>query len=112
MAGMTNTSLRSMQCAKIASVPSKHRVDRARIDRIIHEASRNSAHYKNEARKAAEVSVRIKRVKRELAALPPSEREKLERDAVRLRDQLDAERDDLDRVWIAVDMDQVTVEYN
>ncbi|MES1916893.1 MAG: hypothetical protein MHM6MM_008668 [Cercozoa sp. M6MM] len=38
------------------------KVDRARIDRIIHEASRNSAHYKNEARKAAEVSVRIKRV--------------------------------------------------
>ncbi|KAG2435360.1 hypothetical protein HXX76_007433 [Chlamydomonas incerta] len=79
-------------------------VDKARVQQIVWEMSKDSAHFKNEQRKQASVQERIERMKSQAAAITPAELAA----AGRLLDARIASceaRRDLTRTWLHVDMD-------
>ncbi|KAG2446814.1 hypothetical protein HYH02_008374 [Chlamydomonas schloesseri] len=79
-------------------------VDKARVQQIVWEMSKDSAHFKNEQRKQAGVLERIERMKQRSDALTPAELAAAGRSMDARITGCEARRD-LTRTWLHVDMD-------
>ncbi|KAG2435355.1 hypothetical protein HXX76_007428 [Chlamydomonas incerta] len=79
-------------------------VDKARVQQIVWEMSKDSAHFKNEQRKQASVLERIERMKLQAAAITPAELAAAGRFLDARIAGCEARRD-LTRTWLHVDMD-------
>eukprot|EP01083_Nonionella_stella_P126069 381396_1 len=79
-------------------------VDKAKIQQTIYEASKGSAYFQNEQRKAAQVEERMKGVKNQLKHISNTQIEQMQHQCNKYIQQMDLERD-VSRTWIHCDMD-------
>uniref|UniRef100_A0A383WPR7 DNA polymerase kappa n=1 Tax=Tetradesmus obliquus TaxID=3088 RepID=A0A383WPR7_TETOB len=87
-----------------ASKAGMQNVDKEKVKRIVYEMSKDSAHFKNEQRKQAQVDVRIAQLKARAASLSQAELAAHQKAADAKLAQLEAGRD-LSRTWLHADMD-------
>lgn len=100
-----------LSCMRVASGPSMcvsqagmDGVDKERVQRIVYEMSKGSAHFDNEERKRAAVEERITAMQAKAAQLTPALVAAHERASHARMATLEASRD-LTRTWLCVDMD-------
>ncbi|GFH08646.1 UmuC domain-containing protein [Haematococcus lacustris] len=79
-------------------------VDKAHVQRVVYEMSKDSAHFKNEQRKQAQTELKIARMKEKAAQLTPQALEASGRAMDLKVAELESGRD-LSRTWLVVDMD-------
>ena len=79
-------------------------VDRDKIKKIVYEASKDSAHFKNEKRKEEQVQKRLALLRAKAKDIIPQQLEGLQAKARARIAELEATRD-LSRTWLHVDMD-------
>eukprot|EP01084_Bolivina_argentea_P311186 538623_1 len=79
-------------------------VDKNKIQQIIYEASKGSAYFEQEQRKAAQVEEKMKTIKKQLKQISSTQIEQMQFQCNKYIQQIDNERD-LSRTWIHCDMD-------
>ncbi|KAG2487883.1 hypothetical protein HYH03_013465 [Edaphochlamys debaryana] len=79
-------------------------VDKEKVQRIVYEMSKDSAHFRNEQRKQAATAARIERLRERSAGLGPAELAAAGRSIDERVAALEAGRD-LSRLWLHADMD-------
>ncbi|KXZ53568.1 hypothetical protein GPECTOR_6g485 [Gonium pectorale] len=79
-------------------------VDKEHVQRVVYEMSKDSAHFKNEQRKAVALEAKMARMRERSAALTPAELAAAARSVDARIASLEARRD-LSRTWLHADMD-------
>ncbi len=79
-------------------------VDQAKVQQTIYEASKGSAYFEQEQRKAAAVEEKMKSIKKQLRHIPHTQIQQMQAQCTKSIKQIDSERD-LSRTWIHSDMD-------
>ncbi|KAF6260719.1 hypothetical protein COO60DRAFT_856036 [Scenedesmus sp. NREL 46B-D3] len=87
-----------------ASKAGMQNVDKEKVKRVVFEMSKDSAHFKNEQRKQAQVDARIAQLKAKAASISQAELAAHQKAADAKLAQLEAGRD-LSRTWLHADMD-------